>query len=239
MTVEELVKAYRELRAKERRRPGHSDLKSYANAGNEAMALNRSAEATTRFMRALTPLQKEIRVLSHGEELLKALTAESDARDRAKSARGDGSLGQIQASVRHELSWTHRQIKTLVHLINSQLESPRTETQEAIKEALETMAEAAKNIFAEPVMCQPVYLGPGIHEDDQSTWNVHDYEESAYVGTIHAVWPAGPGGRVEYEGVLFSEVGPSFRVTALVIATVLLHLGVELGRRRQKKVANR
>jgi hypothetical protein len=111
-----------------------------------------------------------------------------------------------------------------------------TETRKIIEEALETMANSAKHVFTEPVMCQSLYLGEGIHEGHQSIWNVRDYEESAYVGTIQVVWPDGPGGHVAYEGVLFSDIGPTFRVTDVVIATVLLHLGVELGRRNKKKV---
>lgn len=237
MTVEELVKAYRGLRAKERQRTGLSDLKSYANAGIEQRALNRSAEATTRFVRALRPLQKEIMALPEGKRLLRALTAESDARDRAKSARGaeDGSWERIQASVRHELYWQGREIKTLVHGINSQLGKPKTETQEIVEEALETMAEAAKNVFGETPACLPLYLGGGAHEGHEHSWNVYAYRDNEYVGTIRAVWPGTPGGRVEFEGVLFSEIGPTFRVTDLVIAVVLLHLGVEFGRRVKQK----
>jgi hypothetical protein len=86
-------------------------------------------------------------------------------------------------------------------------------------------------------MCQALYLGPGIHEGHNSTWEVHARAKDAYVGTIRTVWPDESDGRVEYEGVLFSDIGPTFRVTDLVIATVLLHLGVELGRRNKKRIA--
>jgi hypothetical protein len=239
VTVEELVKAYRELRTKERQRTGHSNLKSYANAGIEKSALNRSAEATTRFMRALMPLQKEIMALSEGEKLLEALTAESDARDQAKSARGaeDGSWERTQVSVRRELIWQRREIKELVHSINSQLGKPKTETQKAIEEALEIMAEAAKNVFGEAPALLPLYLGGGAHEGHEHSWNVYAYRDNEYVGTIRVVWPGEPGGRMEYEGVLFSEIGPTFRVTDLVIAVVLLHLGMEFGRRSRRKAA--
>jgi hypothetical protein len=110
------------------------------------------------------------------------------------------------------------------------------ETQKSIREALEVMANSARHVFSEEIMCQRVYLGDGMHAEDQASWNVYAYLDEEYVGTIEVVWPNGPGGHVAYEGVLFSDIGPTFRVTDVVIATVLLHLGVELGRRNKKKV---
>jgi len=103
-------------------------------------------------------------------------------------------------------------------------------------EALDDMAEAAKDVFREPLACKSIYLGGGLHSGDQSSWNVYTYEDNEYVGVIEAVRPDGSDGQVEYEGKLFFSLhGPTFRVTAIDIATVLLHLGIELGRRRQKR----
>lgn len=243
MTVEELVKAYRDLRARDRQRvKGDGNFHSYPNAGIEAMAANRRNAANRRFVQELMALQVEFHALpeGEGEKLLVALTAEANALDRRKSARAmaDGSWDRIGAAVRKELVWHRAEVKTLVHVVNTLLEAAaKTETQQAVEEALETMAEAAKGVFREELACLAVYLGPGAHEGDQHSWNVYAYRDNEYVGTVQAVFPTGPGGRVEYEGVLFSEIGPTFRVTDLVIATVLLHLGIELGRREQKKAA--
>lgn len=240
MTVEELVKAYRANRSKARQRTGTRGpfLNAYANAGIEAMARNRSEAASRISVNELTALQVEFHALPEGEKLLLALTAEANALDRRKNTRAmaDGSWDRIGAAVRKELITHRAEIKTLVHTVNALLEAvAKTETQQAVEEALETMAEAAKGVFREELACLSVYLGPGAHEGDQHSWNVYAYRDNEYVGFIQAVFPTGPGGRVEYEGALFSEIGNTFRVTDLVIATVLLHLGIEFGRRQQKK----
>jgi hypothetical protein len=185
---------------------------------------------------ALLALQKDILALPEGKKLLKALEAESNARDRGKAARDmhDGSWARIKPSIQHELAVRGAEIKDLVYVINCQLER---QTQGPKEDELEAMAALAKNVFRESPACTILYLGGGVHEGDQSTWNVYTAGDNEHVGTIETVWPKGPGGPVEYEGSLFSESGPGFLVVARRIDTVLLHLGIEVGRRHENRAA--
>lgn len=94
-------------------------------------------------------------------------------------------------------------------------------------EELDDMAEEARMVFRERPACKSVYLGGSVHEGDQSSWNVYAYGSDEYVGTVI-------GGSETYQGTLFHT---DFQVTDSTIATVLLHLGIELGRVKRRESA--
>lgn len=243
MSVDELVKAYRDLHARQRQRVGPRTVKSYANAGIEAMATNRSAAASSKFISELTALKKQITGLPGGEELLSALVGEVHLRDRMKAARDaeDGSWERREAALREEgREWSRRvrdQMATVAFETRkaTQLVSPKSATQESIEETLETLAQAAKHVFTERPTYDALYLGPGVHEGRESCWEVYAPDaDRTHVGRIEVRWPKEVKGKLYFEGWLFSPLGCTFTVHDLVLETVLVHLGIERGRRRER-----
>lgn len=102
-----------------------------------------------------------------------------------------------------------------------------------VEESLDDIANNARRVFQEKFACRPVYLGDGAHEDLKSSWNVYAYYDNQYVGFIELLRYQGTA--AEYKGVLFGEKEPALTVMGKEIDTVLLHLGIELGRQRNRK----
>jgi len=84
-----------------------------------------------------------------------------------------------------------------------------------------------------------VFLGPGDFHQEQheAAWLVliEDERGQRSVGTVHAYYD-GIDDAHEYEGSLFGWAGfdAGFSVSARRIDTVLVHLGLELGRRNRE-----
>jgi len=106
--------------------------------------------------------------------------------------------------------------------------------EEPTSETLDDLAHDARRVFQEFRACRPVYLGDGVHEDAKSSWNVYAYSNNAYVGTVETL--RYQGSAAEYKGVLFGDDESAITVASRSIETVLLHLGIELGRRTRKAV---